>query len=316
MGGGYCDDDLVRLVRVRKTKGAAFRIAVLLLIVTACEQEDSTRSDSQNYHERDTSTAMRVVTLAPNLAELMFAAQAGDQLVGVSAFTDYPPAAAGLPIVGDSFLVDQERLALLRPDLLLAWENGTRGHVIDQVRTAGFRVEVIRTNSLDDVATAIETIGQLTGNFQPARIAAALYRQQVQALAERYSGAAPVRVFYQISSRPLYTINGAHYISELLALCGGRNIFQDLGELAPMVDVEAVISRNPEAMLAAADSTLAAFDVWDPWPDLAANRYGNRFFIPAAEIGRATPRLVAAGEAVCEALAEARRNRQARMNLD
>jgi len=285
-------------------------------MVTACEQEDSTRSDSRNYHERDLRTVTRVVTLAPNLAELMYAAQAGDKLVGVSAYTDYPPAAAELPIVGDSFLVDQEQLALLQPDLLLAWENGTPGHVIDQLRAAGFRVQVIRTNRLDDVAIAIETIGRLTGNPQPARIAAALYRQQVQSLADRYSGAAPVRVFYQISSRPLYTVNGAHYISELLALCGGRNIFDDLGELAPMVDVEAVISRNPEAMLAAVDSTLAAFDVWNPWPDLAANRYGNRFFIPAAEIGRATPRLVAAGEAICEALAEARRNRQARMNLD
>jgi iron complex transport system substrate-binding protein len=301
---------------VRKTKIVAFRLAVLLLIVTACDQEDSNRTDASNDHERDTRSVTRVVTLAPNLAELMFAAQAGDQLVGVSAYTDYPPAAAGLPIVGDSFLVDQEQLALLRPDLLLAWENGTPGHVIDQLRAAGFRVEIISTNSLDDVATALEIIGQLTGNPQPARVAAAAYRQQVQALAERYSGAAPVRVFYQISSRPLYTVNGAHYISELIALCGGRNIFDDLGELAPMVDVEAVISRNPEAMLAAVDSTQAAFDVWDPWPDLAANRYGNRFFIPAAEIGRATPRLVAAGEAVCEALARARRNRQARMGLD
>jgi iron complex transport system substrate-binding protein len=301
---------------VRKTTSAAVRIAALLFIVTACEQEDSTRSDPQNHHERQTGTVTRVVTLAPNLAELMFAAQAGDKLVGVSAYTDYSPAAAGLPIVGDSFLVDQEQLALLRPDLLLAWENGTPSHVVDQLREAGFRVEVIRTNSLDDVATAIETIGQLTGSLQPAKVAAALYRQHVQALADRYAGAAPVRVFYQISSRPLYTVNGAHYISELLTLCGGRNIFDDLGELAPMVDVEAVISRNPEAMLAAVDSTQAAFDVWDPWPDLAANRYGNRFFIPAAEIGRATPRLVAAGEAVCEVLAEARRNRQERKNLD
>ena len=108
----------------------------------------------------------------------------------------------------------------------------------------------------------------------------------------------------------MFTVNGAHYISELLELCGGQNIFSDLGELAPMVDVEAVLSRDPEAMLAATDATEEAFDDWNGWPGMAANRYGNRFFMPAAEIGRATPRLVMAGEAVCEALNKARVNRR------
>jgi iron complex transport system substrate-binding protein len=301
---------------VKKARSAALRIAALLFFVTACEKVSNVNPTTHDSQNNEIGADIRVVTLAPNLAELVYAAQAGDKLVGISAYTDYPPAAAELPIISDAFLVDQEQLALVRPDLLLAWENGTPAHVIDQLRQAGFRVEVIRTDGLDDVATAIEHIGRLTGNSQPAKDAAALFRQQVQTLRDRYSGTEQINVFYQVSSRPLYTVNGAHYISELLALCGGRNIFDDLGELAPMVDVEAVISRNPEVMLAAKDSTQAAFDVWDRWPALAANRYGNRFFIPAAEIGRATPRLVAAGEAVCEVLAEARQNKQEWFDLD
>jgi len=253
---------------------------------------------------------LRVVTLAPNLAELMFAANAGDQLVGVSAFTDFPPGAADLPIIGDAFAIDQEQLLILKPDILLAWDQGTPAHLLDLLRDEGYRVEVIRTNGLDDVAVALETIGDLTGNPQQAKQAAQAYRQQVAALREQHKDTEPVRVFYQISSRPLFTVNAAHYISELLELCGGQNIFSDLGELAPMVDVEAVLSRDPEAMLAATDATEEAFDDWNVWPGMAANRYGNRFFVPAAEIGRATPRLVAAGEAVCEALNKARVNRR------
>ncbi len=253
---------------------------------------------------------LRVVTLAPNLAELMFAANAGDQLVGVSAFTDFPPGAADLPIIGDAFAIDQEQLLILQPDILLAWDEGTPAHMLDQLRDEGYRVEVIRTKGLDDVAVALETIGDLTGNPQQAKQAAQEYRQQVAALREQHKDTEPVRVFYQISSRPLFTVNAAHYISELLELCGGQNIFSDLGELAPMVDVEAVLSRDPEAMLAATDATEEAFDDWNVWPGMAANRYGNRFFVPAAEIGRATPRLVAAGEAVCEALNKARVNRR------
>ena len=253
---------------------------------------------------------LRVVTLAPNLAELMFAAAAGDQLVGVSAYTDFPPAAADLPVVGDAFAIDQEQLLILRPDMLLAWDKGTPAHMLDQLRDAGYRVEVITTNGLDDVADALATIGDLTGNSRQARQAARQYRQRVAALREQYADKAPVRVFYQISSRPLFTVNSAHYISELLELCGGQNIFSDLGELAPMVDVEAVLSRDPEVMLAARDATEEAFDDWNSWPGMAANRYGNRFFMPAAEIGRAAPRLVIAGDAVCKALEKARVNRR------
>jgi iron complex transport system substrate-binding protein len=230
--------------------------------------------------------------------------------VGVSAYTDFPPAAADLPIIGDAFAIDQEQLLILKPDMLLAWDEGTPRHLLDQLRDAGYRVEVIRTNGLDDVAAALEKIGHLTGSPQPAKQAAQQYRQRVAALRERYADTEPVRVFYQISSRPLFTVNGTHYISELLALCGGQNIFSDLGELAPMVDVEAVLSRDPEAMLAAKDATEEAFDDWNSWPSVAANRYGNRFFMPAAEIGRATPRLLVAGEAVCEALEQARVNRR------
>lgn len=301
---------------MRRFETVALFLVVLVFVVTACEQKSGTHSDDQNSARSSYGPSNRVVTLAPNLAELMFAAKAGDKLVGISAYTDFPPAAVELPIVSDAFMVDQEQLALLKPDLLLAWKNGTPAHVVDQLREAGFRVEVIQTDSLDDVAVAIERIGELTGKHKPAANAAAAYRQRIQQLTDRYSGGESIDVFYQISSRPLYTVNSTHYISELINLCGGRNIFDDLDELAPLVDVEAVVSRNPEAMLAALDSTQAAFDVWDRWPELAANRYGNRFFVPAAEIGRATPRVVVAGEAVCEALAEARLNKAAKNDRD
>lgn len=301
---------------MRRLKNAALITAVLVFFVTACERKSGSRTGEQSRNSSSESASTRVVTLAPSLAELVFAARAGDKLVGVSAYTDFPPAALDLPVVSDAFMVDQEQLALLKPDLLLAWKDGTPLHVVDQLRKAGFRVEVIQTDSLDDVAVAMEKIGELTGNLQSAAEAAASYRQQIQQLTDRYSGSEQIDVFYQISSRPLYTINSAHYISEILTLCGGRNIFDDLDDLAPMVDVEAVISRGPEVMLAAFDSTQTAFDIWDRWPELAANRYGNRFFVPANEIGRATPRLVAAGEVVCNALNKARSNKQAGINHD
>jgi len=116
-------------------------------------------------------------------------------------------------------------------------------------------------------------------------------------------------VFYQVDKRPLYTINQQHYVSELIDLCGGSNVFSDLDGLAPIVSVEAVVERDPEVMFASNDAADGAFDEWDRWPHIAANRHKNRFLMPADEIGRATPRLLIAAKAVCDALQVARANR-------
>jgi len=277
----------------------------LLFFLASCDPGPETKSPPQHGESKE----LRIVTLAPHLAELVFAVGAGDMLVGVSSFTDYPEDAKRLPVVSDAFVTDRELLALLHPDLLLAWESGTPVHVIDELRAAGFRMEVIRTRSLDDVGSALLRIGELTDHMTAARSQAQAYRDGVAQRRMRHADAQSIRVFYQVSMHPLYTINADHYISELISVCGGTNIFSDLLELAPMVAVEAVIERDPEVLLAADTGQTDTFDEWQRWPKVAANRYGNHFLLPASELGRATPRLLQAADAMCAALDAARRNR-------
>ncbi len=255
--------------------------------------------------------AQRIVTLAPNLAELVYAVGAGEQLVGVSAYSDYPAAVESLPVVGDALMVDLEQLALLRPDVLLAWESGTPSHVVDEFRVRGYRVATIRTRQLQDIASALRRIGELTGHADEAELVANRFQSDLQELADDYAGTTEIRVFYQVSSRPLYTVNGSHYVSELIELCGGRNVFEDLGELAPMIAEEAVLERDPEALLAADVDGSDAFAVWARWPLMSANRYDNHFLIAADEIGRPTTRLIAAGREICQSLQLGREQRAA-----
>jgi iron complex transport system substrate-binding protein len=304
MGRHHIGDDVVRLDRVRCA-------ALTLLIVTlptlfACDKPGVRQPSTDAAH------ASRIVTLAPNLAELVFAAGAGDTLVGVSAYSDFPPAVAALPHVGDAFTIDQERLAMLRPDLLLAWQSGTPAHVVDELRHAGYRVEVIRTRSLDDIPTTLIRIGELAGTQQEAREVAAEFAAALQDLGDKYRDTESIRVFYQVSKRPLYTVGPDHYASELIALCGGQNVFDDVRELAPAIDVEAVLGRDPEVMLAGDDAGSDAFSEWDRWPSIAANRYGNRFLLPADELSRPTPRVLTAGAVICESLQIARERRSER----
>lgn len=289
-----------------------FAAAAAAVLLSACTPDhDSHRaSDATANAPRAEASGLRIVTLAPHLTELVFAAGSGDLLVGVSAWSDFPEAAAELEVVSDAFTVDQERLALLRPDLLLAWQSGTPGHVIDELRAAGFRVEAIRTRGINDIATALRRIGELTNREEHASVAADEFLASLEELKSEYSTAAPISVFYQISKRPLYTINREHFIGEILTICGGQNIFADLSQLAPSVSVEAVIDRDPEVLISAEDGSGAPFAEWQRWDSLAANRFGNHFAIDAAEVARATPRLLQAGRKVCAALEQARQNRE------
>ena len=285
------------------------RVAVLRLLIAtlptlpACSPPDAPVTATRPVVHQ------RIVTLAPNLTELVFAAGAGEFLVGVSAYSDYPPEVSALPVVGDAFTIDQERLALLKPDLLLAWRSGTPTHVVDELRHAGYRVEVIGTSVLADIPAALLQIGSLTGREAQALRVADQFDEAIRALRARFEGREPLRVFYQVSRRPLYTVNSAHYVSELIVACGGRNIFADLDDLAPAVDVEAVLDRDPEVILASGDAGDDAFADWSRWPDIAANRLGNLYLVPGDEISRPTPRVLVAGEAICEALQTSRDRR-------
>lgn len=253
----------------------------------------------------------RIVTLAPHLAELAWAAGAGEKLVGVSAHSDHPPAVEELPVVGDAFVVDQEQLALLAPDVILAWQSGTPAHVVDELRNRGYRVAVVRTRGLDDIRVALARIGELAGNEAAAGRAVREFDERIAALQQRWAGATPIRVFYQVSRRPVYTVNGDHYVSDLIGVCGGVNVFAELANLAPVVTEEAVLERDPEVLLApGVPGEEDVFSNWQRWSTLAANRYGNHFLVPGDLAGRASPRLTEAGRSICEALQQGRERRQ------
>lgn len=277
-------------------------LTCLCVVLCACSKP-ATGTDSAG-------PAVRVVTFAPNLAEIMFAVGAGDQLVGVSAWSDYPRAVLELPEIGDAFTIDQEQLSLLQPDLLLVWESGMPAHTVDELRQRGYRVEAISTRNLDAVAEAMLRVGELTGRQTSAAAAARQFVDELEVLRAAYVDAEPIDVFFQISARPLYTVNREHFISEIIGLCGGNNIFADLDSIAPSVSVEAVLDHDPDVMLAAANAGDEAFSEWSRWPSLAADRYRNYFLLPET-IGRGTPRLAMAARSLCTALDKARGNRGA-----
>lgn len=251
----------------------------------------------------------RIVTLAPHLAEGVFAAGAGPDLVGTVEYSEYPAAAIAIPRVGDAFRLDIERIVALQPDLVIAWDSGNPRPAIAQLQALGLRVWPVEIRDPDGIPAFIEAAGQATGHDTEASAMAGLLRDHLGRITLRYRDVDSVRYFYQVDAKPLFTINEQHLISRGLALCGGRNVFAGEPGLAFQVARESVIVANPDVILAPrlpgdADPLAA----WRQWPSLTAVRNGALFLLPADEISRATPRFFDALEQAC-ALLYANRDR-------
>jgi iron complex transport system substrate-binding protein len=251
--------------------------------------------------------AHRIVTLAPHAAELVHAAGAGERIVGVVKGTDYPPAVAALPIVGDAAALDLERIVALAPDLIVTWPWTMPGQVA-WLRDRGIAVFEADPQTIDGIAADVERIGALAAT--PTAVAAAReLRSRIAEASSRGNAGPRLRVFYQVSDLPLYTLGGRHLVSQAIARCGGANVFGDLSIPAPQVSIEAVLAADPQVIVAGTDFARrpAWLDAWSRWPALSAMRYGNLFVVDANLLHRPGPRFVDGVVQLCRALDGARR---------
>jgi iron complex transport system substrate-binding protein len=259
--------------------------------------------------------AQRVISLAPHATELIYAAGGGAKLVGAVAYSDYPPAARQVPRVGDYRALDLERIVALKPDLIVVWLGGNTPEQIARLRALHIPLFLSEPRRLDDVATTLLRLGTLLGTRGTAESAAAAYRRGIAQLRARYANRPTVSVFYQVWDHPLMTLNGTHMISDLITLCGGRNVFAGLAPLVPTVSTEAVLAANPEAIVTASagatrpDRPLPPLASWRAWPGVTAVARNNLFAIDGDLIDRPGPRLVQGAAQLCEDLQIARSRR-------
>jgi iron complex transport system substrate-binding protein len=265
--------------------------------------DDSGRSISLDQPAR------RIVSLAPSITEMLFAAGAGAAVVGTVEYSDYPDAARRIPRVGNNGLLDMERIVALRPDLIIAWWHGGFDRQLDQLHSLGVPVFLSEPRRLDGIPRTLLAFGRLTGEQSAAENAARSSSAAVNELRSRYAAQREVSVFYQVWNDPLLTIDGKHIISDVIGLCGGRNVFSDLPALVPAVSIEGVIAADPETIVTAksAGASSDGLDMWRRWPRLRAIAEGNLIVLDADLMSRPSPRLIDGARVLCERLAAVRR---------
>jgi iron complex transport system substrate-binding protein len=281
-------------------------VALLALAATVVEAK-LTVVDDAGIAISLPSPARRIVSLSPHLTEQLFAIGAGDAIVGTTEFADHPPAALRIPRVARAASVDLERVAALKPDLIVLWGSGFAPSVAEALQRLGIPVFISEPRALADIASSMRRLGVLTG--RPDETASVSFAAALDELARRYRGRSSVRVFYQVWDAPLMTLSGRHVISEAIALCGGRNLFADLLPIAPQVATEAVIAADPEIIVTAepAGRASTALAAWSRFPRMAAVRRGQLVTLDADRLNRHGPRMPQEIGALCEAIDRARR---------
>jgi iron complex transport system substrate-binding protein len=258
--------------------------------------------------------AQRIVAMAPHVTELLFAAGGGAKIVGAVSYSDYPEAAKRIPNIGSNRQIDMERVIAMKPDLIVVWMHGSSERQVDELRALGIPMFHSEPRKLDDIAASLQKMGKLMGTEAVAEPAAAALRKELGALRAKYASRPPVRMFYQVWDKPLYTLNGAHIVSDAIRACNGVNIFAPLKVTAPIVSVEAVLQEDPEAIFSTGEGSRndGGVDLWKPFTNMTAVKRNNLFRIDGNLLNRAGPRMVAGTAALCEKLELARQHRPAK----
>jgi iron complex transport system substrate-binding protein len=253
--------------------------------------------------------ARRIVSLAPHLTELLFAVGAGDRVVGTVAHSDFPDAARQVPLVGDSAMLDLERIVALQPDLVLVWRHGNAPQQLQRLASLKLPTYAHEARALGDISRGLRDLGTLTGKASDAARRADAFDRAVDALRARHVGQRRLRVFYQVWPQPLITLNGEHLISQALDVCGADNVFAAQRLLTPTVTEEAVLLADPDAIVTGwipAYGGTPPLHAWQRLNALRAVRSGQLLTVSPDLLHRQSDRVVLGMQELCEKLDAAR----------
>ena len=283
-------------------------LIILKLALSAVLLTFSYQAWSNDIKPNETITYERIISLAPHITELVYSAGAGEKLVGVVEYSDYPIAARKLPIVGNSATINIESIIKLSPDLIIAWESGNRVQDIERLRSLGFKVWKTEIHQLEDIPNFIKTIGEKAGTIKKAQIKSSELLNTLNKTKQQYANQTVINAFYEIWHQPLMTMNGQQFISLALETCQANNIFADLPLLASEVNLESIIQRDPQVILLGGESAFQEswHQDWLRYTELKAIKNQQIYKLDNDKYQRPTARLIEVLPELCKTIDKAR----------
>lgn len=246
----------------------------------------------------------RIVSLAPNLTEIVYAVGAGDRLVGNTEYCDYPAEARKVTKVGDTMHPSVERIIALKPQIVLVSTASQLEVFTKQLDQQGIAVYVTNPRSLDEIFGSLTTLGEIFGNSEQANYVVAQLRRRSDLVTVALGNVTPVRVFYQVAGEPLYTIGREAYLTDLVRRAGGVSVTADVPQAFPRYSDEAALSARPEVIILPTGGSMGTANstVAGALRDSPAVRNNRVYRINDDHLSRPGPRLVDGLEALAHAL--------------
>ena len=238
----------------------------------------------------------RAVSLAPNLTENIFAVGAGDRLVGVTTYCDYPKEALAIEKVGDTQTPNAERIIALRPQVVLVSTASQLEAFTESLAEQKIAVFVTNPSRFEEVLRNLERLGDIFGTRPEADVLVKELKRRADAVHAESSSHAPVRVFIQISREPLYTIGKGSFLTEIVTRAGGDVVTKDVEKAFPVLSKETALALDPDALiLSDSEDNRLPNDAFKNSPAVIS---GKVFRIDPDILSRPGPRLVDAMEEI------------------
>ncbi|HEU0052747.1 MAG TPA: cobalamin-binding protein [Longimicrobium sp.] len=301
-------------MRPRRAPAGLLALALLLAACGGAKPSDDARAaadsavaatDDAGREIRLARPAARIVSLVPSATETLVALGARETVVGRTDYDEAPEVAA-VPSVGGGLDPSLEKLAALRPDLVIGWETVGRPELRDRLEALGIPVFAMATQDTADVFRGIASLGRLTGRGRAADSLAAAVRAELDAVRASVAGKPRPSVFWLVQTDPPMTAGRATFVSELVEVAGGRNAFGDLEALWPNVSMEEIVRRQPDVLIVpvveARTARVEELRALPGWRELRAMREGRARSVDAELVNRPGPSIGKAARAVAEAI--------------
>jgi iron complex transport system substrate-binding protein len=238
----------------------------------------------------------RIVSLAPNITEILYALDMGHRIVGVTTYSDYPDEATEKPGVGSYVHLNIEKIVSLKPDLIIGTYGGNPKATVLRLEELGFPVYVTRTETAAEMLAMIENIGAITYTSERAGVLANMLRERINAVTSKVRNAHRPLVFLEINAKPLITTGSGSFQHEVITLAGGKNLAADSPARYPQYSLEDVVKKGPDVILISTMDRAGLFEQqkrqWLRWKNIPAVMNNRIYFIDSDLVDRASPRIV------------------------
>jgi iron complex transport system substrate-binding protein len=248
----------------------------------------------------------KIISLAPNITEILFSLGLDEEIVGVSIHCNFPEKAKNKPRVGSYISLDYEKITSLNPDLIIATGAGNTRDMVDRLERLGFPTYVLFPKNFDDILKSLGHIGDVVNREEEARVIDEEMRRRKQRIVEITRGLPRPKVFIQIGDIPLVTVGKGSFTDDLIRLAGGENIAGKEKEVYPRLGMEEVIKRSPEVIVISSMNPKRDYEKilqgWTRWKTLPAVKNGRLHLINSDLLDRPSPRIVEGLEELAKVL--------------